>query len=318
MSSHTMFFAFDKSPLPKVTTAEVNDRVKAYLKASTSEATLKAYKTDIQHFLAWGGELPANEVMIANFIADISESYSVATIQRRLAAISKFHQSAGLANPALSALVRTTMRGIRRKKGMQQRQVKPITKEILFQLIETCEEDLPGARDAALLLLGFAGAFRRSELVGLDVGDLEFVDEGLVATIRRSKSDQEGFGRKVGIPFGKATVCPVSALQCYLEQGNLDAGPLFRPLSKEGLLRKRRLTTAGVALTIKKRVTQVGLDPENYSGHSLRAGFATSAAMAGMPSWAIMKRTGHRSQATLQRYIRDGSLFMKNSPDRLF
>jgi integrase len=169
-------------------------------------------------------------------------------------------------------------------------------------------------RDRALLLLGFAGAFRRSELVSLDVEDLEFSRAGLVVRLRRSKTDQEGQGRRIGVPRGqRAETCPLMALQAFLKAASIESGPLFRGVNRHGQLLQGRLSDRAVALVVKRRVEAVGLDPERFAGHSLRAGLATSAAAAGASERAIAKQTGHKSMAVLRRYIRDGDLFRDNA-----
>ena len=173
---------------------------------------------------------------------------------------------------------------------------------------------LGGARDRALLLLGFAGAFRRSELVGIDVEDLGFREEGLVVTLRRSKTDQEGEGRRVGIPYGSdPATCPFRAVRAWLKLSGIDSGPLFRPIDRRGRLGPSRLTDKSVALLVKRYVKDVGLDPARFSGHSLRAGLVTAAALAGASERSIMAQTGHRSPNMVRRYIRECSLFQDNA-----
>ncbi|MEF2559286.1 site-specific integrase, partial [Aurantimonas sp. C2-5-R2] len=163
-------------------------------------------------------------------------------------------------------------------------------------------------RDRALLLIGFAGGFRRSELVGLDVADVETVRQGLVITLRRSKTDQTGAGRKIGIPHGRTRWCPVAALEVWLSTFGIEAGPILRGINRHGRVGDQRLSGEAVSIIVKKRLAAAGFDPEGYSGHSLRAGFATSAAQAGASSWKIRQQTGHASDAMLSRYIRDGEL----------
>jgi integrase len=175
-------------------------------------------------------------------------------------------------------------------------------------------ERLPGTRvglsDRALLLVGFAGAFCRAELVSLDVADLEFSSAGLIVALRKSKTDQEGKSRRLGIPFGSSeATCPVRSLQAWLETARIQEGPIFRPLDRFQRVRPTRLSAERVALIVKRRAKAVGLDPARYAGHSLRAGLATSAAAAGASERVIMSQTGHRSADMVRRYIREGSLF---------
>jgi len=197
--------AFDNLPLSSAEN-EPSEKVREYLKASTSKATLKAYKSDIEHFTAWGGKIPTTLQLTARYLAEHADILSVATLERRLAALSKIHQTLGVENPTRSDLVRTTMRGIRRKKGTAQKQVAPITKERLIALLKACGDDLVGLRDQTLLLIGFSAALRRSELVAITYSHIEFVPEGIIITIPKSKTDQEGEGRRIGVPYAKGDI----------------------------------------------------------------------------------------------------------------
>ncbi len=183
----------------------------------------------------------------------------------------------------------------------------------LKKMLEKLPGTRVGLRDRALLLVGFAGAFRRAELVSLDVSDLEFSSAGLTITLRRSKTDQEGRSRRLGIPYGSSeATCPVRALEAWLESARIQDGPIFRPLDRFQRVQPTRLSSERVALIVKRRAKAVGLDPARYAGHSLRAGLATSAAAAGASERVIMSQTGHRSADMVRRYIREGSLFQSN------
>jgi integrase len=185
-------------------------------------------------------------------------------------------------------------------------------------MIDAAAAGLMGARDRALMLLGFAGAFRRSELGALDVADCSFGRDGLTVTLRRSKTDQEGAGRKVGIPYGSnPDTCPVRTLEAWLEAASIASGPVFRSISRHGKLQPGVLSPIDVARVVKKLAERAGLDPAKYAGHSLRAGHATSAAIAGASERSIMNQTGHRSVQMVRRYIRDGILFRENSAGKL-
>jgi integrase len=170
-----------------------------------------------------------------------------------------------------------------------------------------------GTRDRALLLIGFAGAFRRSELVALTVADIANAQQGLIITLLRSKTDQEGIGRKVAIPFARGAVCPVIALQKWLEVSSITEGPIFRAVNRHGVISDTSLDPQAVAWVVKERAKAAGLDPNKYSGHSLRAGLVTSAAQMGVSSWKIRAQTGHASDAMLSRYIRDANIFVDNA-----
>ncbi len=220
--------------------------------------------------------------------------------------------------PTHSPVVANTMKGIGRTLGTAPTQKAPAVTDDIRAMVEAADVGTIGARDRALVLLGFAGAFRRSELVALDVEDCEFSKDGLTVILRQSKTDQEGQGRKVGIPFGSnPETCPVRVLQAWMEEAAISAGPLFRPLNRHGQVKAGRLSGIDVARIVKKVAARAGLDAAKYAGHSLRAGHATSAAIAGASERSIMKQTGHRSVQMVRRYIRDGNLFRDNSGGKL-
>ena len=184
----------------------------------------------------------------------------------------------------------------------------------LREMVEELGIDAAGCRDRALLLLGFAGALRRSELVGIDVEDVVEVPDGLTVHLRRSKTDQEGAGRLVGIPYGSnPSTCPVRAWRAWLELSGITEGPAFRSVDRHGRVGSTRLTAQAVALVVKRHALRAGLDPGEVAGHSLRAGLATAAAEAGVPERVIAATTGHKGTAMLRRYIREGSLFRENA-----
>jgi integrase len=249
---------------------------------------------------------------VASYLAEWAERLAVASLARRVASISRAHTSQGLKSPTRSDLVTGTLKGIRRTYGVAQYQVTPILKEDLIAMVSDLS-GTKGIRDRALLLLGFAGAFRRSELVSLDVEDLEFVDRGLFVTLRRSKTDQESAGRKLAIPFARGPMCPVRATKAWLEYAGITEGAIFRVLSRHDGVSDTRLSSNAVAAVVKQRARQIGLDPTKYSGHSLRAGLITSAARLGVSVWKIKAQSGHRSEAMVSRYVRDEDLFNNNA-----
>ena len=193
------------------------------------------------------------------------------------------------------------MRSARTKKA-------PATAERLLAMAANTGDGLKGIRDRALLLLGFAGAFRRSELVALDVADLEETETGLLVTIRRGKTDQEGAGRTIAIPRGDVA-CPVKALRAWLEAAAIGTGPIFRPIDRAGTVRASRLTCRSVANFVKAYAARAGFDATTFSGHSLRSGFLTSAAAKGASIFKMMDQSGHKSVDTLRGYVRDAELF---------
>ncbi|HTW09209.1 MAG TPA: site-specific integrase, partial [Acidimicrobiales bacterium] len=229
------------------------------------------------------------------------------------AAINAAHRLAGVPSPTGHEGVGLVVRGIRRTKGVAPAQVRPVILEDLRQMVATLPESLAGTRDRALLLVGWAGAFRRSELVALNVEDLEPSDEGLVVTVRRSKTDQEAAGRQVGLPYSATPLCPVAAIGRWLDVTGITSGPVFRKVDRNGHIGAVRLNPASVAEVVKRAAAAAGLDPRQFSGHSLRAGLATSAAANGATESLIMAQTGHKSTAMVRRYIRRANLFRQNA-----
>ena len=298
------------------------EAVQLYMTASKAPNTVRAYGSDMRDFEAWcraysQQPLPATPQTVALYLTALAEiGYKPASIQRRRSAISAAHRLAGhLPSPASDWQVQVTMAGINRRLGRAPAQKVALSiADLRTLLAATASETAAGARDRALLLLGFAGGFRRGELVALDVEDLAVTDQGLRVTIRRSKTDQEGVGREVGIPWGgQTTTCPIRAVGAWRVAGHIDSGPLFRPIDRHGRVGATRLSDRAVARVIQRAAEHAGLDPRRYAGHSLRAGLATAAAAAGAPERAIMAQTGHRSVTTLRRYIRSGTLFEENA-----
>jgi integrase len=299
--------------IPRAINCTDGEAVRDLIEHSVSVSTRTAYASDLKHFREWGGELPATPEMVAAYIAAYAGTLSVATITRRIATLSKAHQAVAGNNPCQSALVKATLQGLRRKHGTAQKQAKALTREDLFAILDATGDGMKDVRDRALLLLGFAGGFRRSELVGLDVADIENVRQGIIIALRHSKTDQEGAGRKIGIPHGRTCHCPVAALTGWLARSGITEGAIFRPINRHGQFQPERLSGDAVSEVIRERLADVGIEPEGYSGHSLRAGFATSAAQAGVSTLKIRAQTGHTCDAMLSRYIRDGELFVGNA-----
>jgi site-specific recombinase XerD len=300
------------------------DAAQHYAEASRAESTVRAYRADWQHFTRWcegthAAPLPAEPATMAAYVADLAEQgKKPATIARRLASISQAHQLAGFDSPSRTETVRSVMKGIRRTHGTAQRQAAPATTQVIKAMIDTLPGTMAGRRDRALILLGFAGAFRRSELVSGRVDDVAFTPEGLVFTLRRSKTDQEGQGTRKGIPYGSnPSTCPVRALRAWLDSADITSGPIFRAVDRWGRISDRALTDRSVADIVKRSVAAAGFKADEFSGHSLRAGLATSAAAAGVLDRDIMKQTGHKSDRVLRRYIRDGSLFRDNAAGKV-
>jgi site-specific recombinase XerD len=299
------------------------EQAREYIRASKSESTMRGYRADWRHFCEWCEghgvcPLPASPEIVASYIAECAGRLKVGSIQRRLNAIAEAHKAAGAESPTVAGIVRNTLKGIKRTLGTASIPKMAALTDDIKAMLQATDAGLIGLRDQALILLGFAGAFRRSEVVGLDVGDCGFGKDGLTVTLRRSKTDQAGEGRKIGIPYGSNPgTCPVRVLQAWLEQAALTNGSVFRSINRHGQLQAGRLSPPDVARIVKKLAERVGLDASKYAGHSLRAGHATSAAISGASERSIMLQTGHRSVQMVRRYIRDGSLFRDNSAGKL-
>lgn len=298
-------------------------RAREFADGSQADSTQRAYRADWRDFVDWSNlrgrpSLPADAETVALYFTELADAGKrVATIDRRRAAIAFMHKMHGHDSPTHKPLVDEVMAGIRREVGIAQQGKAPVLTTDIRAMVDSLEGDLRGVRDRALLLIGFAGAFRRSELVALTVEDIEEHAEGLLITIRRSKTDQEGEGRVVGIPRGRRPeTCPVRAYQDWRHAAGIANGPVFRGISRHGRL-LGPLSDRGVARTVKRAAERAGLDPEQYSGHSLRAGLATSAALSGAADRDIMQQTGHKRVETLYRYIRKSNVFRDNVAKRL-
>lgn len=313
--------------------ADLADTARDYAAAARSENTIRAYRAGWSAFAAWAearglATMPAAPEAVALYVADIAGTVSPATIDARLAAISAAHRAVGHPSPTKHEAVRVVRRGVRVTHGTEQRRVRPVTVPDLRRMVDDLGDDLTAARDRALLLVGFAAALRRSELVGLDVADVtettyQVTDEttgelvtrdGLLVRVRRSKTDQEGAGRTIAIPAGDhAPTCPLRAWRTWLRLSGITEGPAFRRVRVGGAVGADRLSGQAVANIIKGHAERAGLDPATVAGHSLRAGLATAAAERGVPERVIAATTGHKSMTILRRYIRDGDLFRENA-----
>ena len=289
----------------------------AFARAAKAPSTLRAYAADWRHFVAWcevqgASPLPATPETVAFYLTALAATHRPATITRRLTAITKAHQVKGLLSPAtVSELaVGETLKGIRRTLGLAQKSKAPLLTADLLQVLAHVPPGLAGLRDRALLLVGYAGAFRRSELAALQLEDVAWVEEGSILTLRRSKTDQQGQGRQVALPLGAhAQTCPVRALRSWIEQAQLTEGRLFRAVDRHGRLRPGWLHPDAVGEIVKRALGRAGFEAGKYGGHSLRAGFATQAAKNGATAFDIMRQTGHRSVQTVSRYVREAQIF---------
>jgi site-specific recombinase XerD len=292
-----------------------------YAAASRAASTRRAYAHDLRAFSAWClarglCALPAPGDVVALYLAQLADKgRKVAGIDRALSAINQAHACAGHPRPRASAAVGEVWKGIRRTLGVAPVQQKaPLLLEGLRVSVAALPASRQGLRDRALLVLGWALGARRGELVALDVEDLRETPEGLEVRIRRSKMDQEGKGRTVGVPYGSnPATCPVRLVRAWREVTGIDAGPLFRGLTRGERLTAHRLDAGDVARAVKRAARAAGLEVRELAGHSLRSGFATQAAKCGKTERSIMAQTGHRSIAQVRRYIRDAELFTDNA-----
>jgi site-specific recombinase XerD len=298
-------------------------RAQQFAAGARADSTLRAYRSDWRNFTEWCrernlGSYPASPQTVVLYLTALSRTHKVATLTRRLSAISQVHQTAGFASPTEEASVRLVMSGIRRSLGMAAAGKRPVLVADLQAMVNAMPDNLLGLRDRALLLIGFSGAFRRSELVALDCEDLLETSEGLVVTLRRSKTDPEGAGRKVAIPRGREqSTCPLRASSTWMEAASIASGPVFLRINRHGQILPQRLSAEAVAIVVKRWAGKLGYQEQEFAGHSLRSGLATAAAIAGKSERSIMNQTGHRSLTTVRRYIRDGNLFRENAAEGL-
>jgi integrase len=287
------------------------------------ENTLRAYKADWQDFARWCkrrqlSALPAKPSTLGAYLVARARTHKMSSLRRRLTVIGKVHKIRGEPNPGSDQGVRNTWRGLLRSKGEAQTRKAPLLIDDLRRMMQVLPESLSGIRDRAIILLGFSGAMRRSEVVALNVGDLELAKEGLVIWIRRSKTDQTMKGRKIGVPYGeREPTCPVRAVLRWIESSRIADGPLFRKVNRFGRVEGTQLSGYALAVIVKAAFKKIGRNPRRFGGHSLRSGLATSAAMAGVEERAIQDQTGHKSLKALRAYIRDGNLFRNNAAGKI-
>ena len=285
------------------------------LQSSKSKNTVRAYRSDIADFINFCNRhnlkfLPANPNIVSLYLTDLSKTSKFSTLKRRLASLSMYHKMKGHYLDIKHPIISENLLGIKRIKGSYQTGKKPILINDLKMIIQAINKDkiteFEKLKNKCLILIGFSGGFRRSELVSLLIEDIDFVPEGVKILIRRSKTDQTGEGFVKGIPyFENEEYCPVLSLKKYLIKLNSDSGKVFEICDKS------------VAIKIKKYAMLAGLDHKKYAGHSLRSGFATSAAEVGAEERNIMAMTGHKSTQMVRRYIKEANLFKNNALNKI-
>jgi len=298
------------------------------LQSSKAINTVRAYKSDFKDFglfCAQNGfnSLPSEPKVVSLYLTYLStKEAKISTLKRRLVSIGVIHKLKGHYLDTKHPSIIENIMGIKRRKGSIQKGKKPLLisnlKLIIDVIDEQNKEEIKKLRDRTLILIGFSGGFRRNEIVGLDYDDLDFVPEGLKISIRRSKTDQFGEGMIKALPyFDSSQYCPVSSLKDWIAVSKINSGSLFRRFSKGSRLTENRLTDQTIALLIKEYLQLAGINSKNYSGHSLRSGFATSAAESGAEERSIMSMTGHKSTEMVRRYIKEANLFKNNALNKI-
>ena len=297
------------------------------LKSSKANNTLRAYKSDFKDFGAFCSRhglssLPTEPKIVSLYLTHLSNNSKISTLRRRIVSISMVHKLKGHYLDTKHPIIVENLMGIRRVKGSIQKGKKPILinhlKSIINSINDQNSNETKKLRDKTIILVGFGGGFRRTELISVNYEDLEFVPEGLKITIRKSKTDQFGEGMLKGLPyFDDENYCPVTNLRKWLEISKIKSGPIFRRFSKGSVLTENRLTDQSVVLLIKKYLSLAGIENENFAGHSLRSGFATVAADSGADERSIMAMTGHKTTQMVRRYIREANLFKNNALNKV-
>ena len=298
------------------------------LKSSKANNTVRAYKSDFNDFELFCVKngfksLPTEPKIISLYITYLStRDAKMSTLKRRIVSIGVIHKMKGHYLDTKHPAIIENIMGIKRRKGSIQKGKKPLLinnlKEIINAIDENIKDEIKRLRDRSIILIGFSGGFRRNELVSLDYNDLDFVQEGLKITLRKSKTDQFGEGSIKGLPyFDNTQYCPVISISKWLEISKINSGPLFRRFKKGLRLSENRLTDQTVALLIKEYLKLAGINNKNYSGHSLRSGFATAAAESGAEERNIMAMTGHKSTEMVRRYIKEANLFKNNALNKI-
>ena len=298
------------------------------LKNSKSQNTIRAYKSDFKDFELFCVKngfksMPSDSKIVSLYLTYLSTNeVKMSTLKRRLVSIGVIHRMKGHYLDTKHPSIIENIMGIKRRKGSIQKGKKPILisnlKNIINVIDQIKDDDIKRSRDRTIILIGFSGGFRRNEIVSLDYDDLDFVNEGLKINLKKSKTDQFGEGSIKALPyFDNPNYCPVKSLQKWLNYSKIDNGPVFRRLNKGSKLTENRLTDQTVAILIKKYLQLAGIDSKNYSGHSLRSGFATSAADSGAEERSIMAMTGHKSTEMVRRYIKEANLFKNNALNKI-
>ncbi len=297
------------------------------LKSSKANNTLRAYKSDFKHFGAFCAKhslssLPTEPKIVSLYLTSLAKSAKISTLRRRLVSISMLHKLKGHYLDTKHPIIVENLMGIRRVNGSIQKGKKPLLINHLKEIINVIDhqkiDEIKKLRDKSIILVGFGGGFRRSELISINYEDLEFVKEGVKINIKKSKTDQFGEGMTKGLPyFINEIYCPVSNLKKWLGLSKIKTGAIFRRFSKGLSLTEKRLSDQSVVLLIKEYLSLAGIENKNFAGHSLRSGFATVAADSGADERSIMAMTGHKSTQMVRRYIKEANLFKNNALNKI-
>lgn len=299
---------------------KLTDKSRQSIYISRAENTINAYESDWNDFYDWCAHhhvqaFPAEPETIINYINDLADNAKANTVARRISALTENFDAAGIKdNPCRLPIVKNALKGIKRMKGTMQRGKLPILFDDIREMLHCIEGDeLQQARDKSILLIGFYGAMRRSEIAGLDMEDLRFTRLGLLITLRKSKTDQMDQGQMIAIPYVEdKEICAVQALKDWIARSGITTGPVFRGFTRGHGIRKNRISDKSIALLVKRYVGLVGMDPKDYGAHSLRHGFATSAAQHHVEERQIMRQTRHKSQTIVRRYIDEADKLIDN------
>jgi len=306
---------------------KLNEETLENLKSSKANNTLRAYKSDFRDFGAFCAKhgfnsMPTEPKVVSLYLTHLSASSKISTLRRRLVSIGVVHKIKGHYLDTKHPVIIENLMGIKRKKGSIQIGKKPILINHLKQIINVIDEQkiekIKKIRNKTLILIGFGGGFRRTELISIDHEDIDFVQEGVKITVRKSKTDQFGEGMIKGLPyFSNEKYCPVTNLKNWLTLSKIKTGPIFRRFAKGSILTRHRLTDQSVVLIIKDCLKLAGIENQNFSGHSLRSGFATVAAESGADERSIMAMTGHKTTQMVRRYIKEANLFKNNALNKI-
>ena len=292
---------------PKAVSGDFSAIAEGYIQAATAESTRRNFDSDMRHLATNGIFAESQPTAVLEYLAKFAGNHKVGTLERRMVSLHKAATRKNLPSAVKSLPVQQALAGIRRTHGVRPRRVTPVVKDTLLEMLivgEQTQKPLAFARDKALLLLSFCGALRRSEACALEVADLKFLNEGVDVFIRRSKTDGEGHGQTIFVPKANGTRCAVAAVREWMELAQITEGPVLRAVSRSDRVLPGALSPQSVALIVKRAAARIGANADEFSGHSLRAGFCTEGSMAGLANWQLRAVTRHVNDVHLSAYVR--------------